>query len=91
MLTNNNSQDEDAREEDEAIVEFWSDGGTRRFNEALDEGSAYMSAQGRDWTDSDFDDGDTQGEYCHPDLHEPDGESLPLGELELTMENCYIM
>jgi len=44
MLTNNNSQDEDAREEDEAIVEFWSDEGTRRFNEALDEGSAYMSA-----------------------------------------------
>jgi len=91
MRTDNNSQGPEPGEEDEAIVEFWSDEGARRFNEALDEGSACMSVKGHDWTNSDFDDGDTEGEYCYPELYDPDDETLPPGELELIMENCYIM
>ena len=44
---NDNSPDEEGREErDNTAFDFWSDEGARRFNEALDEGSAYARAHG---------------------------------------------
>jgi hypothetical protein len=91
MRPNNNSPDEETREEDESIVGFWSDEGARRFNEALDEGRAYLSAQGREFADSDFDGDDVEGEYSHSNLYDADDETLPQGEMELIFENCYIM
>ena len=91
MRTNNNNQDEETREEDESIVGFWSDEGARRFNEALDEDSAYLSARGREFAVSDFEGDDVEGECCHAELYDPNDEPLPQGEMELIFENCYIM
>ncbi len=45
MGTNCNTTDEEAGEENcNPAPEFWSDEGARRYNEALEEGSAYVSS-----------------------------------------------
>lgn len=90
MATSNNPPDDQAREEDDTAFDFWSDEGAQRFNEALDEGSAYLSAQPHGFADSEMDI-DDQSEYRDPELYDPEEETLPPGEMELIFENSYIM
>ena len=89
---NDNKPDEDAREEsDETSFDFWSDEGARRLNEALDEGSAYISAGARLSQDPEADPEDEPCRYLDPELYDPDEETLPSGEMELIFENSFIM
>ena len=87
-----NTPDEDAREEsDDTSFDFWSDEGARRFNEALDEGEAYARAGGRFSGDpEDYPEHQDCG-YRDPELCDPEEETLSTGDLELIMENSYIM
>lgn len=91
METNNDNSDEEMREEEEPGPDFWSDEGARRFNEALDEGSAYLSARGNAFEGSELESEDSEREYRDPELYDPNEETLPPGEMELIFENCYIM
>jgi hypothetical protein len=93
MGTNSdNTPDEDAREEsDDPSFDFWSDEGARRFNEILDEGSAYLSTGVRLSEDFEADPEDEPCEYLDPELIDPDEETLPPGEMELIFENSFIM
>jgi hypothetical protein len=91
-IDNNNSTNEEATEEGgEQEIDFWSDEGARRFNEMLDEGSAYASANPRLSEDFEAHCDDEQREYLDPDLYDPDEETLPPGEMEIIFENSYIM
>lgn len=84
--------DEDAREESDApSFDFWSDEGAKRFNEMVDEGSAYTSADVRLSEDFEVYIGDEQCEYLDPELYDPGEETLPPGEMELIFENSYVM
>ena len=93
MGTNSdNTPDEEAREEwGDPAFDFWSDEGARRFNEILDEGSAYASADVHLSEDFEAYLEDEQCEYLDPELYDPDEEALPSGEMELIFENSYIM
>lgn len=91
METNSNTLEEETREEDETSFDFWSDEGARRFNEALDEGSAYVAANPRVFADYEMDIDDQQSEYRDPEIFDPEEETLTPGEMELIFENCYIM
>ena len=87
-IDNNNRTNEEVTEEGgEQEFDFWSDEGARRFNEMLDEGSAY--ALGGVALSEDFE--DEPCEYLDPELYDPDEETLPPGEMELIFENSYIM
>jgi hypothetical protein len=87
-IDNDNTTDEEANEEGgEQAFDFWSDEGARRFNEMLDEGSAY--ALGGVALSEDFE--DEPCEYLDPELYDPAEETLPPGEMELIFENSYIM
>ena len=68
METNNNTPEQETSEEDETSFDFWSDEGARRFNEVLDEGSSYISANPRVFADSEMDFDDQQSEYRDPEL-----------------------
>ena len=86
-IDNNNTIDEEALEEGgEQDFDFWSDEGARRFNEMLDEGSAYAS--GADLSEN-FE--DEECEYLDSEIYDPDEETLPPGEMEMIFENCFIM
>jgi hypothetical protein len=64
-----NTPDEDAEEETgDTSFDFWSDEGARRFNEILDEGSAYLSTGVRLSKDPEADLDDEQCDYIDPDL-----------------------
>jgi hypothetical protein len=64
-----NTPDEDAGEETgDTSFDFWSDEGARRFNEMLDEGSAYLSTGVRLSRDPEGDLDDEQYDYLDPDL-----------------------
>ena len=93
MKTNNhNTPDEEGREErHDPTLDFWSDEGAKRFNEALDEGSAYISAGVHLSEDFEAYCEEEQGEYLDPELYDPDEETLPPGEMELIFENSYVM
>jgi len=87
-----NTPDEEAREErGDPAFDFWSDEGARRFNDALDEGSAYISAGAHLSEDFEAYRDEEQCEYLDPELYDPDEETLPPGEMELIFENSYIM
>ena len=87
-IDKNNTTDEEAPEEGgKQKVDFWSDEGARRFNEMLDEGSAYAS--GRADLSENFE--DEECEYLDSEISEPGEETLPPGEMELIFENCFIM
>jgi hypothetical protein len=89
---NDNMLDEEAMEERcDPAFDFWSDEGARRFNEALDEGSAYARAHGHVTDDPEgyFEAGER--EYHDPELCDADGETLSPGDMELIFENSYIM
>lgn len=87
-----NTPDDEGREEkDDPAFDFWSDEGARRFNEILDEGSAYISAGVHLTEDFGVYLEDEPCEYRDPDLYDPDEETLPPGEMELIFENSYIM
>lgn len=93
MGTNSdNTPDEDAREERcDPAFDFWSDEGARRFNEALDEGSAYVQAHGHVPYDLEGYFEEEEREYRDPELRDADEETLPPGDMELIFENSYIM
>ena len=87
---NNNLADDIANEEDcEQAFDFWSDEGARRFNEAIEEGSAYLAANPHLAEDSE-EDFDGENEYLDPDLDDRNEETLSSGEMEIILENCYI-
>ena len=73
----NRTDDEATEKGDEPVFDFWSDEGARLFNEALDEGSAYMLE--RPGSCDDFEEHlyDEQCEYVNPGLDDPDEETLP--------------
>ena len=83
---------EDAQEKrHRPAFDAWSDEGARLFNEILDEGSAYISAVGYPSEDLEMRLDDALSEYLDPEMHDPDEETLPPGEMELIFENSYIM
>ena len=84
MQSNMNNIPEEEDEEEPAF-DFWSDEGPRRFNEMLDEVRADIFGE------PDFEVDDHEAEYRHPDLCDPEEETLPPGEMELIFENSYIM
>ncbi len=89
---NDNTPDEDAREESSyRVIDFWSDEGAKRFNDALDEGSTYARTHGDilDDPESYFEEGER--EYHDPELYDADEETLSPGDVELIFENSYIM
>jgi hypothetical protein len=88
---NNNPANNFATEEDrEQAFDFWSDEGARRFNEMIEEGSAYLAANPHlaEIVGEDFD--GEECEYLDPDLYAPDEEILSPGEMEIILESCYI-
>ena len=93
MVTNNDSAPEKEAREDggEPASDFWTDEGARRFNEALDEGSAYAQARGHFSDDLESYLEDQECQYSDPELCDADEETLPPGEMELIFENSYIM
>lgn len=91
-MNNDNMPDEEAREDrDGPAFDFWSDEGARRFNDALDEGSAYISAGAHIFEDFEVYLEDEPCEYLDPELYDPDEETLPPGVMELIFENSYIL
>jgi hypothetical protein len=91
-IDNNNPTDDEATAGGERKFDFWSDEGARRFNEMLDEGSAYAATGvdlAGDFEETYLEDEDT--EYLDPELYDPDEETLPPGEMELIFENSFIM
>jgi len=90
IAINDSAPEEEVREEEELPSDFWSDEGARRFNEALDEGSAYAQASGHLFDDLENDLEEDEPEYCDPELRDPDEETLPPGELELIFANSYL-
>lgn len=85
------TQDEEGREErDDPAFDFWSDEGARRYNEMLDEGSAYISTGAYLSEEFEAYRDEEQCEYLDPDLHDPVEETLPPGEMQLIFENSYI-
>jgi hypothetical protein len=68
VMMNDNAPEEETREEEEPTSDFWSDEGARRFNEILDEGSAYLSTGVRLSKDPEADLDDEQCDYIDPDL-----------------------
>ena len=92
METNQNTPDEEPEDErSNPAFDFWSDEGARRYNEALDEGSAYVSAGARLTENFEVDFNDEPCVYVDSELHDPNEETLPPGEMELIFENSYVM
>ena len=92
MTIDNNMENEDATDEGgEQEFDFWSDEGARRYNEILDDGSAYLSTGVCLSKDPEAELDNELCEYLDPDLHDADEETLPPGEMELIFENSYIM
>ena len=89
-IDTNNLADDIATEEDcEQAFDFWSDEGARRFNEMIEEGSAYLAANPH-LAETFGEDFGEECEYLDPDLYDPDEETLSPGEMEIILENCYI-
>ena len=89
---NDNIPDEEVREErEDPAFDFWSDEGAGRFNEALDEGSAYEQAGGHLPYDPESYFEEEEREYIDPELCDPEEETLSPGDMELIFENSYIM
>lgn len=93
MESNSDYMPEEEHEEEsgETSFDFWSDEGAWRFNEILDEGSAYLSTGITLSVDTEADPGDEQRDYLDPELYNPDEETLPAGEMESIFENSFIM
>ena len=90
--SNDNTPDEEEREErGDPAFDFWSGEGARRYNEILDEGSAYLSTGACLSMDPEADLDADPYEYLNPEFYDPDDETLPPGEMELIFENSYIM
>ena len=87
---NDNTSEESIEEGDEPAFDWWSDEEARIFNEALDEGSAYMLSHPGSCDDFEEYLDDDQIEYRDPDLCDQDEETLPPGEIEMILENCFI-
>jgi hypothetical protein len=88
---NNNLSDDFANEEDrDTGFDLWSDEGARRFNEIIEEGSAYLAANPKSIRDYEEDIDVEECEYHDPDQYDSDEETLSPGEIEMIMENSYI-
>jgi len=80
-----------ATEEDcEQAFDFWSDEGARRFNEIIEEGSAYLAATPHLAEKFGEDSDGEECEYLDPDLYDPDEQTLSPGEMAIILENSYI-
>ena len=89
---NDNSPDEEGREKRrDPAFDFWSDEGARRFNEILDEGSAYASAGVHLSDDFEAYRDEQRCECLDPGFYDPDEEALRPVEMEMIFENSYIM
>lgn len=84
-------EEETEEEVSEQVFDLWSEEGARVFNERLDEGSAYVSADVRVSQDCEEYVEYQTCEYDDPEFRDPEGETLPPGEMELIFENCYVM
>jgi len=85
-------RDEDEQEErEDPSFDLWSDEGAKRYNDMLDEVSAYISVVGQPSRDYEMDLNDEPSEYRDPELIDPDDETLPPGEIEIIFENSYLM
>lgn len=91
MGIDSNNAPEDEEEGGEQKFDFWSDEGAGRFDEILDEGSAYLSTGVLLLGDPEADPDDEQRDYRDPELYDPEEETLPPGEMELIFENSFIM
>ena len=85
------ADDIDSEGDCEQAFEFWSDEGARRFNEALDEGSAYLEAYPHSIANYEEDFDGEECEYLHRDLYDSEEETLSPGEMELIFENSFIL
>jgi hypothetical protein len=84
--------EEETREErSDPVIDIWNDEGAKRFNEALDEGSAYVQAGGHLPDDLECYFEEEEREYLHPEPCDTDEETLSSGDMELIFENSYIM
>ncbi|MDR3723379.1 MAG: hypothetical protein P4K83_02685 [Terracidiphilus sp.] len=88
----NNTPNEEATEEiGEPAFDCSSNDGARRYNEMLDEGSAYILSGARLTEDYEAYLDDDQREYVDPELRDTDEEVLSPGEMELIFENSFVM
>ena len=89
---NDNTPDEEGREKRGGrVFDFWSEEGARRFNEILDEGSAYASAGFHLSGDFEAFRDEQRCECLDPGFYDPNEETLPPGEMEMIFEDSYIM
>lgn len=80
---NNNLADDITTEEDHEIAfDFWSDEGARRFNEMIEEGSAYLAANPHLTEKFGEDPDGEECEYVDPDLYVLDEETLSRGAMD---------
>ena len=88
-IDNYNLADNLATEKDcEQAFDFWSDEGARRFNEMIEEGSAYLAANPHLAENfGEHFDGE-ECEYIDLDLYDSDEETPSPGEMEIALENC---
>ena len=90
-ITSENTSKDRREERIDIGFDFWCDEGAKRYNEVLDEGSAYISAGVRVSEGFEAYCDEEPREYADPELYDPDEETLPAGEMELIFENSYIM
>jgi hypothetical protein len=92
MGDDNNLADDIETEEDcDPALDFWSDEGARLFNEIIEEGSASLAANPHSFGNYYEDINGEEREYRDPDLCDPDEETLSPGEMEIILENSYIL
>ena len=91
MGVDNNNTPEATEKGDEQYLDSSSDEGARRFNEALEEGGAYALATGRYSEDFEPRLDEEECECLDPDLDDESEETLPPGEIELIIQNCFII
>jgi len=88
---NNLAGDMATEEDSEQSFDLWSDEGARRFNEVIEEGSAYLAANPHSIEKYDE---DIDGEECEcrdPDLYDPDEETLSPGDMEISREFLHFL
>jgi hypothetical protein len=87
----NNLADDFGNEEDsEPGFDFWSDEGARRFNEIIEEGSAYIAANPTSIVNYEEDFVCEDCDHRDPDLYDLEEETLSPGDMEIILENSYI-
>lgn len=75
MAINNNENDGAPEEGEEQEFDVWSDGGAKRYNEMLDEGSAYLATGACLTMDPEADPDDEHLECLDLESYDPDEEA----------------